>query len=414
MKILKYIVLLSCLASCVTEYDFTQNVASDVLVVEAFICDQPGESKVLLTQSVPFNDAYYIVYADSAEVKVIEKSGTENDFEFRESAYLPVDENFTGSFNTEYRLHIKWRGESYESDWTKMQRTSEIASVNWSTGDKYVPAMGTHRSLNFSVTTHPSESTSRQNRYLFEETWINIAPLSFNKKYKTYFIYNNLAEPLDLEYKIDYFDNITYCWPTTHPTDIYLSSSDGISENVIIDAPTYELNITGQGYKLLNKYSILVKQYGISENVYHTLSLIKMFSEDKATLFSVQPGFVKGNVNCVSNPKKRTVGVFYASEVKTQRIFIQFRDFSIEDRLLISSFSKGCEPKDINLPFTYCPGQKEIVEINDMLKAGYEIQNIFEDTEIQAWIYTFATTPCIDCRTQGNNVKPSWWGELTE
>ena len=402
------------LSACINEFNFKQETASDMLVVEGYLTDQIGESKITISKSIPFDDADQSNYVNDAVVTVIENDQTTHEFVMQKNSYIPKDSQFKAKSDNDYKLRIKHNNETYESQWVSMERASDIEEITWTTKEVYKAGLGSYKQLNTNVTTNEDGNTSRFYRYLFEETWLNVAGTSLNQEYETHFIYSDEGEPLDLNYKKISYDNITYCWPSTSPNGIYIASSLGLTINKLSNVPIFELNLNANGRKLLHKYSLLIKQFSIPEDVYHTYSTMKQFSEDDATLFASQPGFVEGNIQCTSNQNKPILGVFHVSELKRERIFISYFDLNSEDRRIVSEFSKNCTTANINLDFGYCQGDEEIKAIRDSMKLGYEIINVYKDTDYNYFSFTLSQKECMDCRTEGTNIKPDWWGNITE
>ena len=225
-------------------------------------------------------------------------------------------------------------------------------------------------------------------------------------------MYKNSEEIYAFNTSFKKHDNITYCWPTSSIEGINIATTQGLAINKIEKMPVYNLNINSNGDKLLYKYSLLVKQCAISSEVYNTLRLVKDFSEDDATLFATQPGFVKGNMYNPNNKEERVIGLFYATEIKGRRIFILPHELDSKDYRIVSSLDENCGSIQIAVPNKNCPGHPSFKALKDSLSSGKNIINVYkEDQETR---YILSNIPCLDCRVKGSNIKPEWWGEIAE
>ena len=73
--------------------------------------------------------------------------------------------------------------------------------------------------------------------------------------------------------------------------------------------------------KLNLKYSMLVKQYVVSRDLYKFFKKIRESNQESGGIYEKTPTQIKGNISCCSG-EKEALGYFMASAVKMKRIFI--------------------------------------------------------------------------------------------
>ena len=75
-----------------------------------------------------------------------------------------------------------------------------------------------------------------------------------------------------------------------------------------------------------NRYSILVKQYVQSLAAHTYYETLKEISDNGSILSQTQPGFFRGNISSVDNPREKVIGFFEVSSYSEKRIFFNFSD----------------------------------------------------------------------------------------
>jgi hypothetical protein len=70
------------------------------------------------------------------------------------------------------------------------------------------------------------------------------------------------------------------------------------------------------------RYSILVKQYALTEDGYHYYQILKKNTESLGSIFDAQPSELTCNFHSLQDPTEIVIGFFSASSVVQKRIFI--------------------------------------------------------------------------------------------
>lgn len=110
------------------------------------------------------------------------------------------------------------------------------------------------------------------------------------------------------------------CWSTEQIKNIFILNTAELQDNAYKQYPLHFVDNTTQ--RLQYTYSILVRQYAISEQAYVYWDQLRMNNIEKRGLYETQPLPVQGNIENLSNPEQSVLGNFMVSSVKTKRIFI--------------------------------------------------------------------------------------------
>jgi len=275
------------------------------------------------------------------------------------------------STSKHYRLRITTsKGKIYQSEVLTCKVTPAIDSLNFriENGGFQVYA-----------NTHDNSNNTRYYTWDFDETWEIRSPYPSSFEVK--------------DNQIVYRDpsiNISRCWLNGNSSRILLGTSERLVADKISQAPL--IYIKGNDEKVLEMYSILVRQYAITKEAYLYLDNMRKNTEQIGGLFDPQPSELKGNIVCVSDPAETVIGFISAGTVVQKRLFISRADKPAISRDWM--FQHSCERffvKDENI----LSSGNLIIEksVNDKGESGYNV----------------ATRTCIDCRFRGSNIKPSYW-----
>ena len=161
--------------------------------------------------------------------------------------------------------------------------------------------------------------------------------------------------------------------------------------------------------KLRYRYSILVKQYALTQEEYTYLEALRKNTENIGTLFDPLPTQLTGNVHNVADAGEVVIGFVGAQSVVEQRIFIDRSQLPGSWRMLTGY--EGCDSWVLPTPLV-APQSHSKQEIMNLFKFG-EIAPILEYLSPPAGYYApsyiVSYVNCIDCRKRGTNVRPSFW-----
>jgi hypothetical protein len=170
---------------------------------------------------------------------------------------------------------------------------------------------------------------------------------------------------------------------------IVIGSSAKLAQDVIYEFPLIQIPPNSQ--QLEAEYSILVRQYALTQDGYNFLSLMQLNTESLGSVFDVQPSDITGNIHCLSNPNEQVIGFISSGTVQQQRIFIKRSQIPVWD------YSFSCSDKDIVVP-------------NDSSSLIFYFAN---DGYVPIVLVMGVETNyqyCVDCTRQGGTTaKPSFW-----
>ena len=387
-RYVKHLILLLGLAmvalSCVDEYTIPQATAIEYeaeVVIEGRILS--GEESVIhLSYTTPLNHEEEAPGILNAQVYIIGQNGYRSEaaeLDLEDDCY--VIDTRTLENNTLYAVEATVDGETYQSDFQPLLTSPEIDEVTWKENES---------SISIYVTTLAEKDDSRHFMWSFEEDWEFHADVDMRG--------NENIKPI---YKKEHYPGLTvthnpylYCWMHDVSRHILLHSSTHLSENLVKDVKLHEISI--EDIRISYIYSILVKQWSLTNEAYYYFSTIKQYTEESEGLFTPVLSDLQGNITCISNPNKRAHGYVLASSVTTKRIFIYEEDFE-HMRSLYSE------------PFCYSRGEDQRPwgngPVESWLSPWVIMRNQMDGNEI---LYTWS---CVDCRhTAGATKKrPDFW-----
>lgn len=363
------------LSTCLDEYNPPEISQSEsILVVEGNISD--SNTRIKLTQSTKLSEDR-LVELTNARVLLENETGT-----FSENLVNNSDGFYTTETsldtNDKYRIQIQTEGEVYASDYLEILPTPAIDSVSWESVDD---------AFQVQVTTHDNTNDLRYYLWTFEETW------SYRARYPSLFIFRDdqiISRTEEEEFFI--------CYSSKPSSAIQIGTTINLDENVVFKQPIHVIEPT-ESVKLSRKYSIIVKQYSISQEAYEFWQLLKKNSESLGTLFDPQPSQLPSNLTCISNPQKPVVGFVIASREQQERIFVKRKDLPFSRIPFFQGFSCKMDTIDLDL---------------ESLREEFESSRKLVTFEIivdGAFIGWGSTTPsCADCRFGGGSTKePDFW-----
>ena len=385
----KHLILLFCLTtialSCVDEYTIPEETAIEYeteIVIEGRIL--AGEESVIhLSYTTPINSEEETTDILNAQVYVIGQNGYRSEaaeFDIEDDCY--VIDTRTLENNTLYAVEVTVDGDTYQSDFQPLLTSPEIDEVTWRENES---------SVSIYVTTLAEQTDSRHFMWSFEEDWEIHAEVDMRGNYDLIPIYKKEHYPDLTKTRNPYL----YCWMHDVSRHILLHSSANLSENQVKNVKLHEIGI--EDIRISYIYSILVKQWSLSDDAYRYFSTMKQYTEIDDGLFAPILSDFQGNIRCISNPDKRAHGYVLASNVTTKRIFIYEEDFKHMRSLYSEPFCLAKYDKD--QPWGLDP-------VEEWLSPWVIMRNI--RTQLDEVLYTWS---CVDCRhTVGATKKrPDFW-----
>lgn len=380
------LVLLLALPACTDPYlpDIIKTPPS-YLVVDGFINSQ-GPTTFKLTRTYAVGASTAAPVETRATVYVEDNAGTR---------YLLTESSLKGFYTAaalpisparKYRLHFNTlTGKEYASDFVAVKPTPAVDAVNWqaeSTG------------LNIAVNTHDATGTTQYYRWETDETW-EITP-----------IYNPTVEYVNNAMRTIVVPFPSLCWGNAHSTAIQVYKTTALTQDVVVNFRLRQLPVNSE--RLNTQYSLLVQQHALTKEEYEYWELLRKNTESIGSLFDPQPAQLTGNVHCLSNSVDLALGFVGTHSVTEKRIFIRRQELPQNWRLL--SGYESCQPVDTISLYPPAPAATpaQILASTFSAATGYlPINSVYANGGVAA--YTGKSRDCVDCRTRGTSIKPSYW-----
>ena len=393
----------------------TGNISAIFFLVVALSCKKPFTPVIVTTNNsylvvegiINSNDSTYIKLSRTVTLtspssknpesgaKVMIESDKNDQFVLTETiagTYVTANHNLPADRN--YRLHIfTSKNKEYVSDYVENKITPAIDSV-------YTSLLT--NGIQFYVSTHDNSNKTRYYRWEYAETW-------------SYNINNTLGEaPISL---VVYRNNqivprypdslIDECYRNPVPSNnIFIANSSKLSQDIIYKYPL-DYVVASSG-KLLQTFSLLVKQYALTANAYTYWQLLKTNTEQLGSITDPQPSSSLTNLHAVTNPGETVIGYVSVSTVTSKRVFFSGRDSQYDLNQLANDTVK-CSGGEILTD----PANTFQDRLNKILASGDSllIAPVYS-SGINARIigYTYSTAICLDCRLRGGTTtKPPYW-----
>ncbi len=345
------------------------------LVVDGIVINGPTQTVINLSRSQNINDSSYytLIPETGAIINVVGSLG--DTYALQEQgagAYVADSLNLNPGETYQIKI-VTANGSQYQSDSSTLSSSPPIDTVNWQL---------TSNGLQIYVNTHDPLNNTHFYLWQYAETW------EYHSAYDASFEYvNQLVVPRDSAQRV------YKCWQSDQSTNLIIGSSAKLQQDIIYEQPL--VFIPSSSEKLGVEYSILVKQFALTEKAYNFWQTLQKNTEQLGSLFDAQPSQLTGNVHNLSNPNEPVLGFVSFSSLQQQRIFIYNSELSTWGYNHLA-----CE---------------EIVVVNNpdsfafYYGAGYI--PVSEDYPPSGFVgYYSALSSCVDCTLHGGTtLKPSFW-----
>lgn len=347
-----------------------------LLVVDGSL-NTEGKSIIKLSRSENLSETGPVPLELGAKVSFEDEGGTLYPLkEEGKGVYFLHQQTFNPT--KQYRLKITTtRGKEYASEFVPIIKNPPVDSVSW--------AITADNGVQLYISTHDFENNTRYFRWTFEESW------NYLSAYNSRFEWKDRIPILRSE-------NIYQCYQTKPSGKIVIGSTSGLRENIISKLPLQYIQQRSE--KIRFKYSILVKQYGITKEGHDYWLQLQRNTESLGTLFDPQPSQLTGNITCKSDLSEPALGFFTAGSATEKRIFIS-SEFLPRARTYITPFD-GCSSDTLQI-------------VNISLLSNKDLKNIFlldplPGGPLPTTAYSYTSAACADCRSAGGTtIKPGFW-----
>lgn len=351
------------------------------LVVEGYITGN-GPTQFVLSRTIALPGDSAIPVETNAQVQV---EGDDN------SSYPLADQGgghyFVASMplnaTAKYRLRIQTaNGETYLSDFVQYKPTPAIDSINW---------IQNGNGVQIYANTHDATNNTRYYQWQYEETW------EYHSGEVSYYKFLADTNPVSVVLRNMPADQIYRCWHNEISTSLLLGSSAKLAQDEIFRHPLNLIPSNSQQLGVL--YSMLVRQYALTEDGYNYLTLMQKNTESLGSIFDVQPSVLRGNIHSLTNPDEQVIGYISAGTVQQQRIFIYGYQVSPWYYSFTCPIRDTMVPLDAeSLQFFFSTLSYIPVDMHYNMATGRQ----------DSWLAN--QSYCIDCRYQGGTLtKPTFW-----
>lgn len=304
----------SCLEGCIETYYPKINDEQHAIVIEGTLTDKEGYHYIYVSRSVRY--AYHKnIPVQDCMVEVIDDE--DNAIQFYESEpglYEQwIDQEYLKT-GRKYKLRVTAAGTVYESRYETMLPCPPVGNVYYEiekrgTSDPENDIYG----IQFYTDLNTQSGDAKNYRWELEETW------EYHAEYLIR-IYWNGKTIRDLGCSTD---SVFFCWSANSVHEIYTGTVKHTTGNSLSRIPLrYVSNETN---RLKVKYSLLVKQYSLSDTAYSYWNQLKKQNEETGGLYETQPAQIRGNISRVNNDNEIVLGFFNVAGLSEKRIFVSER-----------------------------------------------------------------------------------------
>lgn len=343
------------IVGCVEPFEATSEILSDTsmvgaLVVEANITDVETAQRIFLSrmQRVEsdstvnveeerlFNtNAPFVIerglqpdFERGAEVEIRVNNGTVYRFEETEEGTYESVTSFRAVPNASYQLFVSTsNGEEYSSAPMQLPETSTIDNVY---AERMVSDAGLDGVGIFVDTSFESDG-SKLFRYAYEETYNIIAPYWTPYEFEIIRENQEIIEFSNGDIEVLYPDvqlvprerEEQVCYRTDFSNGEVLLNGNRLNGN---RAERTMVRFIGIDNPIIShRYSILVKQRGVSREAFDFYEKLVAFSQSESLFSQVQPGSLEGNMSSVDGSVP-VIGFFDVSTEVSERLYFNFED----------------------------------------------------------------------------------------
>ncbi|MGD0755968.1 MAG: DUF4249 domain-containing protein [Bacteroidales bacterium] len=400
-------------ASCIDPYVPNLKNYNSLLVVEGLITNENSSYKIKLSRT--FSQANSIPEnVTDANVYITDGDGIKTDLLNCNNGYYKTDStSFSGVIGQKYTLHIITSdGNEYKSDECTMTPVAGIDKVYYEKGDEISGTLGeSFTGLKILLNSTETTGMNQYFRWTFEEVWKFILP---GAQQYTYAYVNPTTSFFA---SVPFLNNV--CWKKNQSGDIIINSVLPGGANYINGQEIQFINPL-ESDRLTQEYSILVKQYSVSNSEYDFWDNLKKAGEAGGDIFALQPFTVISNIHNVNNNNERVLGYFEVSAVSQKRIFITSHDL---DPLSLPNYQTDCilirkSPSDYpggNPPTwdgiyqMYMATGNYIFVQPELKDASSPKANVSNSDLLKL---DFSIKVCALCNMTGFSTKPDFWIDL--
>ncbi len=379
------LVLICLFTGCVERYyPEEDNLRTGTLVINAHLTDLPGLQYIEISRSVGLTSPFFLPVSGSF-AEVIREDGEFREFtENRPGYYASQLEASFLETGMSYMIHVVTPdGKEYESGFDKLRPVPAIDSLYYLVEhNSYASESDSISGIRFFI-----DFTYDDEAYEFVR-WEVIETYEFHNPAMEGFV----SYPGVGLIQLPDTSNYRVCYITNELHTIHSMSLAYLDFGIYIKKPFSFVPNIQQEQKLKHKYSLLIKQYSVSEQTFHYWNELKKTSQEQGWLFDRQPALLKSNIRNVNDEAEIILGFFSMAGVAEKR-----------------GFAVKPEGLDMSLYEWYCfpvssgpggPGGDEDLPVY--------FARAWKDGELS---FAAVNKHCVDCRAyrHSTHIIPEYW-----
>lgn len=367
----------SFLEGCIDPYYPDINDNQQSIIIYGTLTNKEGYHYIFVSRSVRY-EYHYNIPVRGCSVEVIDDEN--NSIQFYESEpglYEQwIDQEYLKT-GKKYKLRVITGGSVYESRYETMLLCPPVGNVYYEIEKRETsdPENDIH-GIQFYTDLVAPVGYPKNYRWELEETW------EYHAEYLVRAVWDRYVFREGGFYGTD---SVFFCWSTDYIHEIHAATLEHTTGDSLSMIP---LNyVSNETNRLKVKYSLLVKQYSLSDSAYYYWNQLKQQNEETGGLYETQPAQIRGNISNMNDDNELVLGFFNVSGLTEKRIFV----------------SEGFD----FFPMDYCK-LTEPIAIPD-LRRYYWGRTVFL-IEVARRRYVTAPNECFDCTVRGGTVeKPDFW-----
>jgi hypothetical protein len=341
------------------------------LVVEGIINSGNDSTVIILSKTVQLTSKTIYNPVLGATVTV---EGEQN------GVYYLIDNTNSGHYRSlyslnlspsqKYRLRIVNGNRQYLSDFVAAKLTPPIDSVGYNilNGD-----------VNVYVNTHDPANNTRYYRWDYDETW------QFHSKYQSAFVADTV---LDMVVPRTPEQQVYNCFGNDVSPNVIINSTAQLAKDIVYQNSVVQIPLSSE--KVETRYSILLRQYALTQEAFQYYQALKKNTEQLGSIFDAQPSELTGNIHCTTDPGEPVLGYVAACNIQSKRIFISHSDL----------------PGDVQTIYPYdCEVDTAMDAYDTFIVKPVSVVPILAAKKG----YSYSSIPCVDCTFRGVTKAPPWW-----
>ena len=415
-RIFAFIILVAAV-SCIDPYNLNLKGYKSLLVVEGLVTNENSSYKIKLCRTTS-SDSSVPEKVTDANVYISDGDGAKTHLQNCGNGYYKTDStSFTGVVGQKYTLQIlTGDGKEYKSEECIMFPVPAIDTIYYEKGEEISGSLGESiKGIKIYLNSGSAAGMNKFFRWTFEETWkffLDSPPL-----YQCIIVDDTTLS----------FEEVPVvketCWKKNKSGNI-VTYSILAGQPEYIDKQEIQFIASSKSDRLTHQYSILVKQYSISEKEYDFWNNLKKVSETGGDIFDSQPYLVISNIHNVNDANEMVLGYFEVSAVSQKRIFITAHEL---DTLNLPHYKSDCV-EYVKSPDDWPPSSSmgssptwieiyhmfmdsgDFTFVRPVLKSGDILGGPVGQSKLLKLV--FATNVCSVCEYSGVSAKPDFWVDL--